>query len=201
MALANYSDLSTAVARWTDRDDITGDQDTFIALFETTFNLNNRMQQMLAEADLTYSAGSYALPADFIAIRDIHITGLPNQSLSPFPPGATDLIYPQDGPYSQFFSISGNEIIITPNSQQLLTIRYYQKLPTLSAGNPTNWLMTLAPNAYLFGTLIEAYMVNQEEDRAGLWRARYNEVMTLLSGTDSDTRWSGARMRRRGINP
>ena len=202
-ALQGYPDLVVALSRWADRDDLTGDVDTFIALFEATFNHKYKLDSMGKSADLTYDAlaRSYALPPDYISTRDIHVAGQPNRVLTPAASSFADVLYPQSGLESQYYYLSGDRIYTAPSDQATLTLRYYAKLPTLSQDNPTNWLFARFPNAYFFGSLVEAYMANQEEDRAALWRARYNEVDELLTQNDASRRFVGARIRSRQQTP
>lgn len=202
-ALASYTDLVNAIARWTDRDDLTGDIDTFIALFEATFNHRYKLDSMGKSADLTYDAGpgAYALPSDFISMRDVHVTGQPNRILTPVAASFADVLYPQSGVQSQYYYMNGDRIYAAPSDGGAITVRYYAKLPTLTATAPTNWLFARLPNAYFFGTLIEAYMANQEEDRAALWRARYNEIDELLVRNDAGRRFVGAQVRARAQTP
>jgi hypothetical protein len=201
-ALASYADLVNAIARWTDRDDLTGDIDTFIALFEATFNHRYKLDSMGKSSDRTYDpvSGSYSLPDDFISMRDVHVTGQPNRILTPAAASFADVLYPQSGVQSQYYYMNGDRIFAAPSDGSAITVRYYAKLPTLSAST-TNWLFVRLPNAYFFGALIEAYMANQEEDRAALWRARYNEIDELLIRNDAGRRFVGAQVRARSQTP
>jgi len=61
------------------------------------------------------------------------------------------------------------ELIPTPSNSVELTITYYAKIPALSSTQATNWLLTKAPDLYLYATLTNAapYLQNDERIRLG----------------------------------
>lgn len=82
-----------------------------------------------------------------------------------------------------FFSIDGDTIRLTPPPYTAynLVLQYYMKFGALSSA--TNWLMTNAPNVYLFGSLLEASIMLQMTDEftqryLRLFRSACNGIQT-----------------------
>ena len=59
-----------------------------------------------------------------------------------------------------------------------------ETLTALSGGNPTNWLLTTHPDAYLFGALCEAEPFIGNDERFPLWKARRDEIFAGILRDD-----------------
>jgi len=182
MALANYSDLTSAVASYIARTDLTSQIPDFVALFEAAFNQSPdaRYRQMETTTSLTPSSGLAALPTDFLEVRALKWTGSPLRNLEYVTPGYMTARWPDlpsDNPSA--YTIIGSNIQVMPISDTSLTLDYWQKLPSLQT-NTTNWLMTAYPNIYLAGTLTEAYAFIQDAEKAVVWKSRMSEGMEML---------------------
>jgi len=72
MAISTYSELTTAVANWLDRDDLTLRIPEFIALAEAKFNRTLRLRSMEAKytADTVAGQRNLALPTGYIQMRN-----------------------------------------------------------------------------------------------------------------------------------
>jgi hypothetical protein len=68
---------------------------------------------------------------------------------------------------------------------------YRRRLPALGTANQTNWLLTLAPDAYLYGALVQAEGFLAEDDRVAGWKAMFDEAIAELR-QDGDRRKFGA---------
>ena len=62
-----------------------------------------------------------------------------------------------------------------------------------------NWLYTNFPDAYLWGSLLEAMIFTRDDDGAVLYKARRDEVMNEVSMLNF--REQGANMAPRMLNP
>lgn len=81
-----------------------------------------------------------------------------------------------------YFSIIGDqmELAPTPNEDFDVEVVYRGNIPAL-AGNSTNWLLTLAPDVYLYGTLLEASPYTQNDERLGVWGTALATVIDQLN--------------------
>jgi hypothetical protein len=69
-----------------------------------------------------------------------------------------------------FFTIFGTEIELAPTPDAIYTIEmvYRSNIPAL-VSNETNWLLDLAPDAYLYGALLESAPYIKEDARIQVW--------------------------------
>jgi hypothetical protein len=72
----------------------------------------------------------------------------------------------------------------TPTSAYTFEILYYQRLQPLDASNQTNWFTEYAPQALLYGSLLQAMPFLKNDDRIPMWQAQYQQVMQTLKTED-----------------
>jgi hypothetical protein len=73
----------------------------------------------------------------------------------------------------------------TPDQAYAIEALVYTRLQPLSQANQTNWLTQYAPNALLFGTLIEMVLFLKDDTRFQLWKAKYDQAMQALKAEDA----------------
>lgn len=73
----------------------------------------------------------------------------------------------------------------TPDQAYALEALVYTRLQPLSQSNQTNWLTQYAPNALLFGALIEMVLFLKDDARFQLWKAKYDQAMQALKTEDA----------------
>ena len=71
----------------------------------------------------------------------------------------------------------------TPDQDYAMEVLYYERLAPLSSTNQTNWITQNAPNAMLFGTLLQA-MPFLKNDQRQIFQQKYTEAMQALKGED-----------------
>jgi hypothetical protein len=71
----------------------------------------------------------------------------------------------------------------TPALPYTFEVLYYERIAPLSSTNQTNWLTQNAPNAMLFGTLLQA-MPFLKNDQRQIFQQKYSEAMATLKGED-----------------
>lgn len=71
----------------------------------------------------------------------------------------------------------------TPSTDFTFEVLYYERISPLSSTNQTNWLTQNAPNAMLFGTLLQA-MPFLKNDQRQIFQQKYTESMQALKGED-----------------
>jgi hypothetical protein len=193
MAITTYSELQAAVGNWLDHSLFAARIPEFIALFEAAANRRLRVREQEAATALTPSSGAAALPADYLAWRRVTWTGSPRVELQYVHPSYLQAAYPST-PFARprVFSIEGSVLKIRPVDATALEFDYFQKIPALSAGAATNWLLAAHPDLYLFGALVEAEMFGVNDERAPLWKARRDEIFDEIEKLSNKTRGAGA---------
>ena len=73
----------------------------------------------------------------------------------------------------------------TPDEAYQFEVLYYQRLVPLDSANQTNWLTRYAPQALLYGSLLQAMPFLKNDDRIPAWQAQYQSVMTILKGENT----------------
>ena len=71
----------------------------------------------------------------------------------------------------------------TPDQAYNFEVLYYERIQPLSSTNQTNWLTQNAPNAMLFGTLLQA-MPFLKNDQRQVFQQKYTEAMQALKAED-----------------
>lgn len=71
----------------------------------------------------------------------------------------------------------------TPDQDYDFEVLYYERLSPLSTENQTNWLTQNAPNAMLFGTLLQA-MPFLKNDQRQIFQQKYDQAMAMLKTED-----------------
>ena len=200
MAISNYSELQTAVANWLDRDDLTARIPEFIALAEARFNRVLRLRSMEAKYTANTVAGqrNLALPTSYIQMRNFQVNTSPLTTLSYVTPEIYDRLW--GGSTSgtpKFYTILANEVSFgpIPASVQEVEMLFYKKFDNLSGSVATNWLITNAPDIYLYGSMLEAEPFIMNDERVQLWASALERGVSDLQEQDNKDRHSGSALR------
>lgn len=177
MSISTYAELKSAVANFLARTDLTDQIPNFIQLAEARLSreLETRDQEKRATATLTSGDEFIALPTDMREIREIKLNTSPNVVLEYKSPTALDTTYTGSTGKPLAYSIVGGELKIRPIPDDSYTaeIIYIGSLSALSDTNTTNVMLTRHPDAYLSGSLVEAYTYLMDEQRASTYDAKF----------------------------
>jgi hypothetical protein len=142
-----------------------------------------------------------ALPADFLEMRRLIANTSPKRVLKRAAPGWATQRYDGFAGIPDVYTIVGSNLTVYPSTTADLSLTYYAKLPALSAGNTSNWLLTRYPNMYLYAALLEAAPMLYDDTRALLWKAALDEAIDNAKVSDVGTRFSNGTMRLSGPTP
>lgn len=200
MSIANYSELNTAVANWLDRDDLTDRIPEFIALCEARFNRLLRIRAMEYKQTASTVSGqrNLALPTGFIQMRNLQINASPIVPMQYVTPEIYDRLYGSTLTGTpQMYTIIADEIQLGPIPGSVLTIEmlFYKKFDALTAAATTNWMITNAPDVYLYGCLLEAEPFIMNDPRVQLWATAFKQAITDIQEQDNKDRHSGSALR------
>jgi hypothetical protein len=203
VSLANSADLQTAIAEWLYR---TGDAALaaraadFITLFEADFTIDpeQRTSEMQVSATAPIAAAAVPLPADFLDMVRIKVTGnssgLPDQPLYYVTPNrAAELDQSSQSQVGGFsvaknFTVTAGQIVITPQSWApigaTLDMVYYAFTPLATSSGGVNWLLQKYPNIYLYGSLMQAAAYVDDDRTVAKWKAGLDQAMAKLAATE-----------------
>lgn len=198
MALATVADLEAALVDWSARTDLsTTVIDSFITLAEADIQngvydlAGNCVTPPLRTRSMeTYDAafalvGEYTpLPDGFLEAREVKLTSQADRPPLLFITGeAFDSNYgSSDSGPPVAYTIVGTQIRVGPGASatDTLGLTYWAALETLvGSGLTPNWLMTKAPNVYLYGALRHLGVYTGDEAKEGVFQSAF---VTALMG-------------------
>jgi hypothetical protein len=215
--ITDYASLVTAVTEYLAREEDTtlvARIPTFLQLTESKLNRELFVRQMENRAttatDTTTTEPQYiSLPDDFQSMRRVKLTStspsrelrfMSNAQLDEY---RTSINNTTAQPL--YFTIFGTEMELcpTPDADYDLEMVYRANIPALTPTNTTNWLLTLAPDAYLYGALLESAPYIKEDARLQVWGAGFSAAVDGLNrlGQTSTFNAGPMSMRISGITP
>ena len=72
----------------------------------------------------------------------------------------------------------------TPAVAYAFEVLYYERVQPLDSTNQTNWFTIYAPQALLYGSLLQAMPFLKNDERLPMWQAQYDAIMTTLAEED-----------------
>jgi hypothetical protein len=72
----------------------------------------------------------------------------------------------------------------TPAAAYNFEVLYYERVQPLDSSNQTNWFTIYAPQALLYGSLLQAMPFLKNDDRVPMWQAQYQAIMQTLMTED-----------------
>lgn len=199
MAISNYTELKASIASWLfNRTDLAAAIPDYITLAEAQINRRLRVRQMVTNNQAISISSEYvAAPADHLEpLRFSFLVGTETRRLNYISPervnefkaGVTGTGAPQS------YTLVGSQFQFVPAPDQTYTgeFTYYATIPALSDGNPTNWLLTKYPDAYLYGALLQAAPYLADDDRVTMWSGFFESI---LDDIEKSNRVPGGKLR------
>jgi hypothetical protein len=192
MALTSYTELQASVSEFANRADLSPALlADFIVLAESEFNNRLRMVDQENYADFTITGRITPLFADLAQIRSIEYKGSPVKPMSYASPevmsrlvttGGAPLFYSQRGVWIEVLPIQTNTVV---------TMTYWRKIPALTTFEPTNWLLQAHPNLYLYETLRQVAIWAKDDASIVRYGDLLASYMRKLEVADTNRRFGG----------
>lgn len=192
--ITNYSTLQSVIADYLNRQDLTSQIQTFIQFVEADLNTRLRCREMIIRAYTVNDDEFVQLPADWLEAINLQIVG-----------GETPLRFvtldeadqiKQSKRYNRVvvYSLMNGAIELVPAPADDLEIEmvYYGKIPALSDSNTSNWLLTKAPDVYLYGALSHAAPFLLDDQRMPLFSSMYVQRSESLNDEAKKSLHSGS---------
>lgn len=72
----------------------------------------------------------------------------------------------------------------TPAEDYQFEVLYYERIQPLDSSNQTNWFTVYAPQALLYGSLLQAMPFLKNDERIPMWKSEYELIMQTLKQED-----------------
>ena len=190
-----YDSLTATVLQYLERKDaaVVDAIPTFISLteFEISQEIKTLGQLQIAESTMTSGNPVLQKPARWRKTVSMNVTTetgnhpvllrkyeyLRNYAPNPAATGGGLPEYYADTDWDHWY------LAPTPNQAYAFEVLYYERIEPLSSTNQTNWLTQNAPNAMLFGTLLQA-MPFMKNDQRVIFQQKYTEALNSLKTED-----------------
>lgn len=203
----NYTELQAFIADFLARDDLTTQIPTFISLAEQRMSRELQIALLEATAQISVSANASTadLPTDLRSIREVAMIDADSdrtvlEYVTPSQWNTRD----QDANQTktEFYTIVANQIklMATPSAAVTLEITYNGGVAALTNAAPTNTMLTRHGDAYLHGTLKQAFDFLQDEQRSMYHDAQFTRCLAEID-RDSDKQRFGNDLQIRRSTP
>tara|TARA_R110000751_G_scaffold239788_1_gene340447 strand:+ start:71 stop:691 length:621 start_codon:yes stop_codon:yes gene_type:complete len=200
MPITTYTELKSAVADWLLRDDLTAVLPSFISLAEAGLNRQARHWRMEKRSTATLDSQYSALPADFLQPIRLSLTSGTTFELELA--SQADIVdmrslAANNTGRPRYYALTAGEIEVfpTPGDNYTLELAYVARVPALSDSNADNWLLTYYPDAYLYGTLLQAAPYLKDDERVGLWKSLYDGAVSGIIADGERAKFGGSGLR------
>ena len=201
-----YAELQSFVADFLARDDLTEQTKTFIRLAEQRMSreLDIALLETTTQLAVTANATTTALPTDLRSIREVaKIVDGTRTNLSYLTPAQFDVRVRDAGQSeTEFYTIVANNIKLAavPTADLTLELIYNEGVAQLSDSNTTNTLLTRHGDAYLHGTLKQAFDFLQDEQRSVYHDAQFTRCLAEIDRDSDKQRYGNADLQIRRRN-
>lgn len=209
LPIVDYPTLLAAIKNWVDRSDFGAVAPVLVGLAEKRMNRDLRVRDMLQRetAPLVAAQQYVDLPDDMIELKAVRpITNPPSRPLTVMTLDAQQEHFAENISTSQVptsYALLGDSISLSPPPTGAFTLEivYYGSIAPLTYAAPVNWLVTKWPDAYLFGSLVESAPYLRDDDRMGVWKDRFEEILNEIQAADARAELAGGRMVNRRTKP
>jgi hypothetical protein len=187
MALTSYSTLQTALADWLNRSDLTTQIVDFIALAEV--EIKRRLRRTSVNTTLSVSAEAVNIPAALAELRSISLSSSSASQDIPLRVCTPEMLAERKARNAGAtgrptdVAVMAGQFVFAPAPDQTYTanIFYYASLAVLSVSNTSNTVLVEAPDAYLYGALLQAEPFLEHDERVAIWQQKFDNAINQLN--------------------
>ncbi len=187
----DYAGLQSAIASWSNRDDLTAQLPQFIEFAEARINRDLRHFGMENRAQATCTGPYFPLPCDWLQTIRVVCDGEPLRLID----GVTMermVAAGAGGTKTKYYRHSERNLQLYPvPNNATITMEYIGKVPPLSDAEPENWLLTEFPDIYLYACLMQVASFLADTEQLGVWGQGYGEAVLQANKSSTISEWSG----------
>jgi len=200
MALTTFAELKASIADWLNRSDLTAVIPDFITLAERQMEREVRHYKMIERSNANLDSQYSQVPTNWLeTIRFTLNTGdtrrLEMVSIDDLSARRAAGLDTSGKP--KYYAHVGDtfELHPTPDTSYATELVYYEKIDPLSDSNTSNWLLETAPDAYLYGALVQAAPYLSDDERIPIWSSLYAGAVASLNSSSNRTQQSSGNLR------
>lgn len=195
--ITDYATLQTAMAGWLKRDDLTDSIPLFIQVYEAQMNRElalmeppHQSLEQTVTGTLAANAYTIALPNGYTGTKRLRLTNSGDYHILTYKP-PSEMIYEVAGD-PQFYTIIGSNLVVGAPADGSYSYdwTYYANLASITAG--ANWVITNAPDMYLYGALLHSAPYLKNDARLVTWGTMYKEIRDQVEQVNTKNRQSGS---------
>lgn len=202
MSITNYTQLKSAIADFLDRDDLASVIPTFIFAAEKQMEKEIRHPRMMRRSEGQIDSRYSPVPPTWLETIRLHVSGDPSYRLELT--SLDDMLQLREqtggtpGRPTHYAHFGENiEVFPNPDTAYDIELMYYEKLPVLSDSNTSNWLLEVAPEAYLYGALLHSAPYLKDDARMQVWGSLYAGAVAGVNNQAEQARFGGSGLRMR----
>jgi len=198
MALGTYAELTTAIGTWDERTFTSTETDQFIRLVEARADrrLQRDYRRRYTETVNTDADGIGTIPSGFVGLQSVTRNVLGSMPLTQLSNAAFMAVNPyklaSDAEY--FTLISATQFMVTPVTDDDFIVRFSKTLTALTSSNTTNWLLTLAPDFYLFGCQAQSAAYLKDYQTAAALQGQSDDILDQIVSQGNVAEFGDAEM-------
>lgn len=197
MALTTYTELKAAVGDWLNRTDLATPIADFVTLAEA--EMKRRIRRTTNSQTIYIYAETTAIPADCASILSLHLnTGSASQDLplrlcTPEMLAETRARNQAVAGRPTDYAFYEGYIFVQPTPDQSYDaiLVYHVQLTPLSGSVATNAILIEAPDAYLYGALLQAAPYLEHDERIPVWQAKFDAAIDQLNKVRDEESYGG----------
>ena len=187
MALTTRTELLAAVADWLNRTDLTTPiAADFLPLAEA--EMKRRLRRATESTTIYISAGNMNGPSDMAEPIALRLSTANGYSDIPLRLCTPEMLWERraregtTGRPTDYAYFDGQlQFAPVPDQSYDGILLYYQQLTPLTVSNETNAVLTEAPDAYLFGMLLQATPYVEHDERIAVWQMKFDNAIEQLN--------------------
>lgn len=189
--ITNFDTLQTAVLSELKRTgdvSLTAELPGFIQLAEAEIFRELQLRRTETIITGTTSSATIALPVGS-AIERVSITANSRDYSLDYTSPNNLRVFSSAGQPARYTVENGIiKLLPAPNGPYTYALYTVPNLAALSASNPTNWVITNAPDVYLFGTVVHAANWTRDAEAVAIYRPQFDRALSSVQRNDLNAR-------------
>jgi hypothetical protein len=193
----NLIEFKSLLSRYLKRSDLADLYDDWIGFTSSRINQQLRLAEQEFRTVTLPLQKFIQLPDDFIEMRHMEVNFQGGRVVEYVTAGQLDQMRARYGTGGaiRFFNIVDHQLELFPapgaDSEQVLTMFYYAKLPALVSDTDTNKVLDAYPQLYLYGCMVEAAAFREHDKDAGSYTQLWRDYSKELNTRQQAGRFSG----------
>jgi hypothetical protein len=194
MNLAAFKDLLT---RYLKRSDLADLYDDWVGFTSKRIDAQLRLSEQEYRTLSAPKAQFIQLPDDFLEMRHLEVDFAGGRVVEFVTAGQLDAMRVKYGTSGgiRFYTIMNNQLELFPapgpDSEQVLTMFYFAKLPALVNASDSNKVLTAYPQLYLYGCMMEAGAFREHDKDSTSYATLWRDYSKELNDKQEAGRYSG----------